>query len=237
MECMRVLFAACDAMTNYGAEVGDAALCRIGQEYAACVLATDLATIHSVRRVFKPRGSFWVLEDTVTMGIVGTIALQDLGGGVGEMRRVCVSARYRRRGLAQALVAHLQRAALALGLTKVIMSTPVLNAPAIAMYSRCGFQETVRFPAAGLPVGTSLELVEMAWHVAERGVEAAVDSRPLSLGTPLGTPLDTPSLIPVSHSGPAPCAPSLQVLGVASALGGLATEGSASACPPTLLAS
>jgi hypothetical protein len=73
MECMRVLFAACDAMTNYGAEVGDAALCRIGQEYAACVLATDLATIHSVRRVFKPRGSFWVLEDTVTMGIVGTV--------------------------------------------------------------------------------------------------------------------------------------------------------------------
>ena len=53
------------------------------------------------------------------------------------MRRVCVSARYRRRGLAQALVAHLQRAALALGLTKVIRSTPVLNAPAIAMYSRC----------------------------------------------------------------------------------------------------
>jgi ribosomal protein S18 acetylase RimI-like enzyme len=53
------------------------------------------------------------------------------------MRRVCVSARYRRRGLAQALVGHLQRAALALGLTKVIMSTPVLNAPAIAMYSRC----------------------------------------------------------------------------------------------------
>lgn len=163
MEAMRTLFAACDAMTNYGAEHGDLALQRIGQQYAAGVLATDLATLQSLHLVFKPRGAFWVLLDVATGDVVGTIALQDLGGGVGEMRRVCVSSRYRRRGLAGALVAHLQAAALALGLTRVIMSTPVLNAPAIALYARCGFVETVRFPAAGLPSGLHLELVEMAW--------------------------------------------------------------------------
>ncbi len=74
MEAMRTLFAACDAMTNYGAEHGDLALQRIGQQYAAGVLATDLATLQSLHLVFKPRGAFWVLLDVATGDVVGTVS-------------------------------------------------------------------------------------------------------------------------------------------------------------------
>ena len=59
-----------------------------------------------------------------------------------EIENLVVSASRRRQGLGARLVKHLLREAKAEGAANIHLEVRRLNAPAIALYLRCGFQET-----------------------------------------------------------------------------------------------
>lgn len=80
----------------------------------------------------------------------GYYADGELAGAVGykregdllDMYRLAVSPTYFRLGIAGALVAHVEAAAHAAGVRRVIVSTGAANAPAVAFYRRAGFHPT-----------------------------------------------------------------------------------------------
>ena len=80
---------------------------------------------------------FLVAEDA--MGLVGTAALVFEDGASAQVVRVSVASRWRRRGLARALVMRLIEAGRARGLARLWMETNDDWEPAIALYRACGF--------------------------------------------------------------------------------------------------
>lgn len=160
MEAVRAVFLESEVLINYGRDHGDAELQGEGEAYAANALRTDLATVHSLHSLFRPKGCFWVVEDPETGTAVGSVALEDKGDGLGELRRMCINPTYRRRGLARALVCHLQAHAVGHGFTRVFLTTPSVNAPALALYKSLGFVELRSFV---LPGTRRVILSELEW--------------------------------------------------------------------------
>jgi ribosomal protein S18 acetylase RimI-like enzyme len=73
--------------------------------------------------------------------VIGSAALIVEDRDVGQLVRVSVASRYRRQGLARALVTSLINAASARGLTRLWMETNDDWEAAIGLYKRCGFTE------------------------------------------------------------------------------------------------
>jgi putative acetyltransferase len=73
-------------------------------------------------------------------------ALRPLDADTAELRRMFVTAGARRRGIAQALLAELEKRAAALGYRTLRLETGNRQLPAAALYEACGF---VRIPAFG----------------------------------------------------------------------------------------
>jgi len=73
-------------------------------------------------------------------GLAGTGAL-DIHGAIGQIVRVSVRPKYRRRGAGRALVVALLEAARARGLARVWMETNDDWSNAIGLYRQCGFRE------------------------------------------------------------------------------------------------
>ena len=96
---------------------------------------------------------FWLAIDQESNAVIGSIAIEFKSGDetmTGELRRMCVSKKHRRKGVATALVQHLLRYAkafisppasteLALALPHVFLSTPTVNTPGIELYTSIGF--------------------------------------------------------------------------------------------------
>ena len=76
---------------------------------------------------------------------VGCGALRPLNGATAEVRRVYVLQPYRRSGVARALLAHLQRTALALHYTVLRVETGNRQLAAMALYESFGFQRIAPF--------------------------------------------------------------------------------------------
>jgi ribosomal protein S18 acetylase RimI-like enzyme len=82
---------------------------------------------------------FLVAEDP--LGLVGTAALIFEGDATAQVARVSVAPRWRRRGLAKALVMCLVEAGSARGLVRLWMETNDDWEPAIRLYRACGFEK------------------------------------------------------------------------------------------------
>jgi GNAT superfamily N-acetyltransferase len=80
---------------------------------------------------------FLVAEDE--LGPVATAALVFEGDATAQVVRVAVAPRWRRRGLAKALVMHLLEAGSARGLMRLWVETNDVWEPAIRLYRACGF--------------------------------------------------------------------------------------------------
>ena len=76
---------------------------------------------------------------------VGCGALRPLNGATAEVRRMYVLQPYRRSGVARALLAHLQRTALALHYTVLRVETGNRQLAAMALYESFGFQRIAPF--------------------------------------------------------------------------------------------
>ena len=145
----RDVYARCDIVTSHGTETGDAGLRAMGEAEVADSLSTDLASFETITSVYKaPGGEYWVLQHVPSGDIIGSVALEmrrDLGPDVGELRRMCVDARFRRRGLASRLLATLQDYARARGVATVFLTTPAYNVGGIATYRKGGFDHVRDF--------------------------------------------------------------------------------------------
>jgi putative acetyltransferase len=88
------------------------------------------------------RGCLLLAVDATSGASVGCAALRDLGGGVGEVKRVFVRPEHRRRGVAAALVRELHARARALEYTILRLDTLRRLPEAIAFYrDRFGYKE------------------------------------------------------------------------------------------------
>jgi ribosomal protein S18 acetylase RimI-like enzyme len=87
------------------------------------------------------------------------VALEDKEEGVCEVKRMCVSDQFRRKGLGLRLVKHILAHAVSENLSRVFLSTPSINASAVSMYAKCGFvfekEDTYSFEPNNTPLSIS----------------------------------------------------------------------------------
>ena len=107
-------------------------------EHFGAVDETRNPDIDDIAANYIDRGHlFLVAEDA--LGLVGTAALVFEDGASAQVVRVSVAPRWRRRGLARALVMRLIEAGRARGLARLWMETNDDWEPAIELYRACGF--------------------------------------------------------------------------------------------------
>jgi ribosomal protein S18 acetylase RimI-like enzyme len=87
----------------------------------------------------SPGSNFWVAE-SAPGEIVGTIGVQHLDDGVGEIRRLRVRTDFRRRGIGTSLLETALRFCQERGYLKVTLDTFVERAPAISLFERFRFR-------------------------------------------------------------------------------------------------
>jgi len=106
---------------------------------------------------FGGEGAAWLVAFDAAGEPVGCGGLRVLEPGVGEIKRMFVSARARGTGLGRALLRELERRAVAAGLTSVrLLTTEVLH-EARALYAVEGYREVERSERPGEPVEIWLE--------------------------------------------------------------------------------
>ncbi len=82
---------------------------------------------------------FWTLRDEGRLA--GCAAIKRLDETHGEIKSMRTAEGYQRRGVAAAMLAHIERESAAMGLAKLSLETGTEDyfAPARALYERCGF--------------------------------------------------------------------------------------------------
>ncbi|WP_308282985.1 GNAT family N-acetyltransferase [Pseudonocardia nigra] len=86
---------------------------------------------------------------------IGCGGLRELGGGLGEVKRMYVVPERRRGGVAAALLAALEAEAAERGWTHLRLETGTAQPDATAFYERCGYR---RIPLYGPYVGSALSV-------------------------------------------------------------------------------
>lgn len=136
------LFLNCDNVLNKGKLENDKRLERIGEEYVLNSFQNDLLDYNNIYNIyFQGYGQFWLLYDQEKNIIIGSIALEDKGNNIGELRRMCISSNYRRQGLGNILVKYLIQYAFNQTnyFQRIFLTTPSFNTSAIEMYCKAGF--------------------------------------------------------------------------------------------------
>lgn len=107
------------------------------------VVRDSLAEMESLLR--KPGAGLWVA--TVNGEAAGCVVLKadTPEAGVGECKRLYVRERFRRRGLAEALMAALEQKARDAGLRAVYLDTREEFRASVALYRRLGYEEIARY--------------------------------------------------------------------------------------------
>jgi GNAT superfamily N-acetyltransferase len=110
---------------------------QVQQEYVARYGGRDAAVVEPAE-FLAPRGIFLVAEvDDVPAGCG---AWRALSSGVAEIKRVYVEPSFRRRGLAQLIVAELEEGAARAGHGSVVLNTGHEQPEALALYANLGYR-------------------------------------------------------------------------------------------------
>jgi putative acetyltransferase len=86
--------------------------------------------------------------------------MDELGLRVGELKRMYVAPEVRGEGIGRALLARLETAARALGLTRLVLETGTRQTEALALYRRAGFTEIPAYGEYSASPGTSVCLAK-----------------------------------------------------------------------------
>lgn len=120
-------------------------LARPGEEarfeaYIAHSIAEEMGRIPEFYQSREGAG-FWVaVEDGVVVGNAGIEpAHPSEGPGVAELRRMYVDAAYRRRGIGNRLLDHIETFSIDAGYTRLVLSTSELQGAARATYDARGY--------------------------------------------------------------------------------------------------
>ena len=109
---------------------------QVQQEYVLRYGGRDAAPVQPAE-FFPPQGLFLVAE--IDGEPAGCGAWRALPAGVAEIKRVYVEPSFRRRGLAQVIVAALEVAAARAGHTSVVLNTGRQQPEALALYADLGY--------------------------------------------------------------------------------------------------
>ena len=107
------------------------------EQYIAVGLREEMDRIPDYYRV-DGQLSFWVAVDADRL--LGTVALEHAGRAALDLRRLYVAAAFRGQGIGRRLLQHAERTAAALGYREMLLSTSELQAAAIALYRKDGYQ-------------------------------------------------------------------------------------------------
>jgi GNAT superfamily N-acetyltransferase len=118
---------------------------RVQQEYVQRYGGPDEAPVDPGEFVL-PRGLFLVAEiGSVPAGCGAWRAYPPAGPGAVEVKRVYVEPGFRRRGLAQLVVAALESSAAAAGHDRVVLNTGDRQPEALALYTDLGYEPVPGF--------------------------------------------------------------------------------------------
>ena len=109
---------------------------QVQEEYVQRYGGRDAAVVDAAEFV-PPLGIFLVAE--IDEEAAGCGAWRAVSAGVAEIKRVYVVPRFRRRGLAQVIVAALEDGALAAGHGSVVLNTGQEQPEALALYADLGY--------------------------------------------------------------------------------------------------
>jgi GNAT superfamily N-acetyltransferase len=109
---------------------------EVQQEYVARYGGRDEAVVEAAE-FLPPRGLFLAAE--MDGEPVGSGAWRALGSGVAEIKRVYVAPGLRRRGLAQLIVAALERTAAQTGHRSVVLNSGGRQPEALGLYAQLGY--------------------------------------------------------------------------------------------------
>lgn len=126
----------------------------VQQEYIVRYGGPDVTEL-AVAEFAPPQGIFVVGRDAGQPVACGGVRLVD--AGVGELKRMYVVPAARRRGIARALLEHLENEARALGVTRLRLETGLHQPEAIALYANAGYVDGEPFGHyAGAPLARHL---------------------------------------------------------------------------------
>ena len=109
---------------------------QVQQEYVARYGGRDEAVVDPAE-FLPPQGLFLAAE--VDGEPVGSGAWRAMGAGVAEIKRVYVAPGHRRRGLAQLIVAELERSAAQAGCRSVVLNSGARQPEALRLYEQLGY--------------------------------------------------------------------------------------------------
>jgi GNAT superfamily N-acetyltransferase len=126
----------------------------VQQEYVVRYGSRDVTEL-AVIEFSPPQGIFVIGRDDGQPVACGGVRLVD--GDVGELKRMYVVPAARRRGIARALLAHLECEARELGATRLRLETGLHQPEAIALYASSGYADAEPFGHyAGAPLARHL---------------------------------------------------------------------------------
>lgn len=119
-------------------------LIRMGDEFGLALYPAASYYGLPLERLRGPDVTFFVARDDGRA--VGTAALVDRGDGSGELKRMFVHERARGRGIASRLLAEVESAAAASGISLLQLETGPKQPEAIALYEKYGYVAVPNFP-------------------------------------------------------------------------------------------
>lgn len=130
------------------------------QEFNIPITAADQPDLSEIDQFYKvPGGEFWIAKDQDQ--VIGSIALINIGDGIGVIRKMFVHKDYRgkEKGIAQKLLDTLIDYASAIGINAIYLGTVEKLQAAIRFYERNGF---IPIEKANLPA--SMPLMKLDTH-------------------------------------------------------------------------
>jgi GNAT superfamily N-acetyltransferase len=129
-------------------------IAAVQQEYVVRYGGPDVTEL-SVAEFAPPQGIFVIGRDAGQPVACGGVRLVE--AHVGELKRMYVVPVARRRGIARALLTHLEHEAHKLGVTRLRLETGRNQPEAIALYASAGYSDTEPFGHyAGAPLSSHL---------------------------------------------------------------------------------
>jgi putative acetyltransferase len=120
-----------------------ALISELSAELAALYETTDGSAGFKPEDVEVPRAAFVIAR--IDGHAVGCGALRPLDEQTGEIKRMYTRREFRRQGVAQAILAELERLALSFGYTNVKLQTGPKQLNAAALYELVGYRRIPRF--------------------------------------------------------------------------------------------
>jgi putative acetyltransferase len=116
---------------------------ELSDELAAIYNVSDGSAGFQPADVNKPRAAFVVAR--LDGYPVGCGALRPLDNTTVEVKRMYTRAEYRRKGVAQVILAEIERLAIEFGYTSIKLQTGPSQPEAVALYERVGYYRIPRF--------------------------------------------------------------------------------------------